>query len=161
MKTRNTLIALLILPFLLSLNSDCTENLPLNKAIITFVDSKMNKKVKTGECWDLAAEALNLIGAKWDGDLKFGKIVDYKKECIYAGDIIQFENVKVKYTEVNMTREEAMPHHTSIIYTVNGVGEFMLAHQNTAYTGKKVGKSALKLSNITKGTFTIFRPVKE
>ena len=151
----------MIFPLLLSVKSDCTENLPLNKAIISYVNSKMNKKVKTGECWDLAAEALNLVAAKWDGDLKFGKVVDYKKDCIYPGDIIQFENVKVKYTVGKMTYEEAMPHHTSIIYTVNGVGDFILAHQNTAYTGKKVGKSPLVLSNITKGTFTIFRPTKE
>lgn len=156
------IICLLFLtPLLLSINSDCKEDLPLNKSIISFVNSKMNKKVGTGECWDLAKEALDLVKAKWDGNIQFGKVVNYKTDCIYPGDIIQFEKVKVKYVENKMTYEEVMGHHTSIIYTVNGIGNYLLAHQNTAYTGRKVGKSNLKIGNITAGTFTIFRPVKE
>lgn len=154
-------IVLITFPILLSINSDCKEILPLNEGIISFVNSKMDKKVGTGECWDLASEALNLVKAKWDGKYVFGKVLNYKTDCIYPGDIIQFEKVKVKYTENKMTYEEAMPHHTAIIYTVNGIGDYMLAHQNTAYTGRKVGKSKLLLSNITTGKFIIYRPVKE
>ena len=60
-------LLLFLTPILLSINSDCKDDLPLNKGIITFVNSKMNKKVGKGECWDVANEALTLVNAKWDG----------------------------------------------------------------------------------------------
>ncbi len=103
---------------------------------------------------------MTLVQAKWDGNLKFGRKLDYKKECIYPGDIIQFEKVKVKYTENKVTYQEAMPHHTAIIYEVKGTGDYILAHQNTAYTGKKVGTSSLNLMNVTGGKISIYRPEK-
>ena len=159
----NKIIYILFLLFsytLLSIKNDCNESLPLNEEIIAFVNSKMNKKVGKGECWDLANEALTNVQAKWDGNLKFGRKLDYKKECVYPGDIIQFEKVKVKYTENKITYQEAMPHHTAIIYEVNGTGNFVLAHQNTAYTGRKVGISSLNLMNVTGGKISIYRPEK-
>jgi len=155
MKTLFFLLSIILLPTLFSLNKDCNETFPLNLQIIEFVNSKMNKKVGKGECWDLANEALTLVQAKWDGKLQYGRKLDYNKECIYPGDIIQFENVKVKYTENKITYQEAMPHHTAIIYEVKGTGDYVLAHQNTAYTGRKVGTSALNLSNITGGKFRL------
>ena len=48
----------------------------------------------------------------------------------------------------------------AIIYEVKGNGEYVLAHQNTAYTGRKVGTSPLNLMNVTGGKITIFRPEK-
>ena len=160
MKSILFFLSIILLPTLFSLTTDCNETFPLNQQIIEFVNSKMNKKVGKGECWDLANEALTLVQAKWDGNLKFGRKLDYKKECIYPGDIIQFEKVKVKYTENKITYQEAMPHHTAIIYEVKGKGEYVLAHQNTAYTGRKVGTSALNLMNVTGGEITIYRPEK-
>ena len=160
MKSILFFLSIILLPTLFSLTTDCNETFPLNQQIIEFVNSKMNKKVGKGECWDLANEALTLVQAKWDGNLKFGRKLDYKKECIYPGDIIQFEKVKVKYTENKITYQEAMPHHTAIIYEVKGKGEYVLAHQNTAYTGRKVGTSALNLMNVTGGKITIYRPEK-
>lgn len=160
MKSILFFLSIVFLPCLFSLTTDCNETLQLNQQIIEFVNSNMNKKVGKGECWDLANEALTLVQAKWDGNLKFGRKLDYKKECIYPGDIIQFEKVKVKYTENKVTYQEAMPHHTAIIYEVKGTGDFVLAHQNTAYTGRKVGKSSLNLMNVTGGGITIFRPEK-
>jgi len=160
MKSILFFLSIVFLPSLLSLTTDCNETLQLNQQIIEFVNSNMNKKVGKGECWDLANEALTLLQAKWDGNLKFGRKLDYKKECIYPGDIIQFEKVKVKYTENKITYQEAMPHHTAIIYEVKGTGDFVLAHQNTAYTGRKVGTSSLNLLNVTGGKINIYRPEK-
>ena len=160
MKSILFFLSIILLPTLFSLTTDCNETFPLNQQIIEFVNSKMNKKVGKGECWDLANEALTLVQAKWDGNLKFGRKLDYKKECIYPGDIIQFEKVKVKYTENKVTYQEAMPHHTAIIYEVKGTGDFVLAHQNTAYTGRKVGISSLNLMNVTGGKISIYRPEK-
>ena len=160
MKSILFFFSIILLPTLFSLTTDCNETLQLNQQIIGFVNSNMNKKVGKGECWDLANEALTLVQAKWDGNLKFGRKLDYKKECIYPGDIIQFEKVKVKYTENKVTYQETMPHHTAIIYEVKGTGDFVLAHQNTAYTGRKVGTSSLNLMNVTGGKINIYRPEK-
>src|SRR4051812_49312904 len=70
----------------------CNDEPELNKKIIDFVNSKMNKTVGRGECWDLAAQALNTTGASWDKNFGFGKEIHLKKDCIYPGDIMQFED---------------------------------------------------------------------
>lgn len=139
---------------------ECDSTPVLNKQIIEFVKTKIKKKVGRGECWDLAAEALQLVSAKWDGKYKYGKEVFVEKDCIYPGDIIQFEGVIIKYTIDGIEYKEKMAHHTAIIYEVKGKGDFILAHQNTAFTGRKVGLSPLQVVNISKGKYKVYRPVK-
>ena len=140
--------------------SECDSTPLINKQILDFVKSKIKKKVGRGECWDLASEALKLVDAKWDGKYKYGKEVFVERDCIFSGDIIQFENVVLKYTIDGREYKEKMAHHTAIIYEVKGKGDFILAHQNTSFTGKKLGLSPLDIKNVTKGKFTIYRPVK-
>ncbi len=129
----------------------------INKQIIEFVKTKIKKKVGTGECWDLASEALQLVNAKWDMKYKFGKEIDYKKEPIYPGDIIQFENVILNYEKDGKKFTEKMTHHTAIIFEVTNNTNFTMAHQNNGYSGKKVGVSPLDLATLTKGKFKIYR----
>lgn len=76
---------------------DCDTVPELNKQIIAFVKGSLNKKIGRGECWDLAAQALNKVGADWDKNYVFGKEVAYKTECVYPGDIIQFEGIEIEY----------------------------------------------------------------
>lgn len=54
----------------------CDSTPELNKKIVDFVNANMNKKVGRGECWDLAAQALNTNHAKWDRKLNYGTRVD-------------------------------------------------------------------------------------
>lgn len=137
--------------------AQCDSIPPINQEILIFVKSKMKKKVGTGECWDLAKFALEEVNAKWDGELVYGRKLE-KGECIYPGDIIQFEKIKIKYKEGNQTFTESMPHHTAVIYETNSQDEVTLAHQNTGYTGKKVGTSKLRFSTIISGKYFIYRP---
>lgn len=137
---------------------ECDSIPPLNKGVLDFVNAHIHKKVGRGECWDVAAEALNSVQANWDQRYAFGTKVDYKKECIYPGDIIQFENVKVVIKEGTTTDTGVYPHHTAIIYEVKGKGKYTLAHQNTPFSGKRVGLSELDLANVVKGKITIYRP---
>ena len=132
----------------------------MNQQIIEFVKTKIKKKVGTGECWDLAFEALQLVNAKWDVKYKYGKEIDYKKEPIYPGDIIQFENVVLNYEKDGKKITEKMPHHTAIIFEVTNNTNFTIAHQNNGYSGKKVGVSPLDLTTLTKGRFKIYRAEK-
>lgn len=138
----------------------CDDVPVLNETIIEFVSSKIGKKVGRGECWDLAAEALYEAKATWDGLYGYGKEVDVKKECVYPGDIIQFEKVVIKYLKDGRPFEEKMPHHTAVVYEVKNKGDFMIAHQNTAYAGKKVAVSSLNVDNIIRGKYRIYRPIK-
>jgi hypothetical protein len=137
------------------------EEIPeLNRQIIAFVDTKFKKKVGRGECWDLAAEALNQAGAKWDGLLEFGKRVDPETDVIYPGDIIQFEKVQTKYQVGNMKYSASYYHHTAIVYKVLSPGVYQIAEQNTTQHGKKVSLGNFDISTVTKGTATFFRPQK-
>lgn len=138
----------------------CGQTPVLNKAIISFVKANMKKKVGRGECWDLAAEALNKVEAKWDGNSNFGKEVSYKKECIYPGDIVQFEGVVLKYEQDEKYFIEKLEHHTAIIFEVKEKDSFVIADQNTRFSGKTVGTHNFDVKTLTKGSFKIYRPNK-
>lgn len=131
----------------------------LNKKIVSYVKSVIGKQVDRGECWDLANQALSQNNAKWDGEYVYGNLLDLKKDAVYPGDIIQFKNVKVTYTVGNTKYKETMAHHTAIVYKVISKGKYELAHQNTGFSGRKVGLSTLDLSTIVKGKLFIYRPI--
>lgn len=139
----------------------CDDTPELNKKIIEYVNSQMGKKVGRGECWDLAAGALNSNGASWDKAFKYGREINAKKDCVYPGDIIQFENVTLEYTEGKKMFREKMAQHTAVIYEVKSEGDYRMADQNTSIHGRKVGLSPMNLSHITKGKYHIYRPEKK
>ena len=142
-------------------------NIPiLNQKIIEYVDTVIGKKVKRGECWDLAAEALDHAGAYLDRSSQksiyiFGEKLNPKKDKIYPGDIIQIENAKLQYTKDNGIYTETMTHHTAIVYEVSGKDQYKIAHQNTSFSGKKVGISNFNTAYIIKGSITFYRPYKK
>lgn len=138
--------------------AQCDSVSPLNAQIVDLAGKKLGKKVDRGECWDLAKYVLDETGAKWDGMLKFGRPLK-KGECIMPGDIIQFEKLKTVGQVNGVKTTETFPQHTAIVYEVKSADEIVLIHQNTGYTGKKVGKSTFKFSTITSGKYVIYRPV--
>jgi hypothetical protein len=139
--------------------SPCDTIPELNQKIIVLVRQQIGTTVGRGECWDLAALVLNQFGAKWDKKYGFGRKVDPEKECVYPGDLVQFEGVKIKYTVGPRVYTETMAHHTAVINEVKAKRVYVLAHQNTGTSGRKVGLSDLDLKTIIKGTFQIYRPV--
>lgn len=140
-------------------SSNACKDVPvLNKKIVAFVKNTIGKRVGKGECWDLAAEALNACSAKWDGNYEFGKKINPAEECVYGGDVIQFENIELVYEKNKAFYRESMAHHTAVIISVKSKNKFIIADQNTRFSGKKVGSRELDLSTITKGTYTIYRP---
>ncbi len=158
---KTTLIILL-----LSFTFSPIQQPDLNAKVIEFVNQNMAKKVSRGECWDLAAGALEHANAYFDrSSLKtamiYGKELNPKKDEIIPGDLIQFKKVRMKWTEGNRTFERSlgMPDHTAIVYNVNGPGDYEIAHQNTGEWGKKVGVNNLQLDRITGGKLYFYRPV--
>ena len=135
------------------------ENIPeLNRRIIEYVQSVIGKKVDRGECWDLAYQALNRFNAEWDGKFQYGKLINPKRETVLPGDIIQFKNVKIMYQITNTTYTEFMKQHTAIVYKVKRKNVFTIAHQNTEFSGRKVGLSDINLNHVVKGDVKIYRP---
>ncbi len=130
-----------------------------NKRIVEYVSSVIGTKVDRGECWDLAHNALELVGAKWDHQYVYGNEVSWEKDSIYPGDLIHFSNVIIKSVDNGVTTTQSYPQHTAIVYEVLGPGEFRIAHQNNGFSGKKVGLSVLNLNNKKSGKVKIYRAV--
>ncbi len=159
----NRVIALLIVFGFISTGPTFSQSdsiPPLNKKVVEYVNSVMGTQVDRGECWDLANQALILINANWNKEYVYGKPVDYKKEEVYPGDIVHFKNVVVKQTKGLTTITETMEQHTAVIIKVYGKGIYELAHQNTGFSGRKVGTSPIDMSGVVKGKVIIYRPVQ-
>jgi hypothetical protein len=133
---------------------------PLNRRVVDFVRAHQGEQVGRGECWDLAAEALNTAGAKWDGNYGYGREVHHARAQVLPGDIVQFEQVEFQWEEGSAVHTVRMPHHTAVVVEVRTPGSFVIAQQNTQETGRKVGCSDLVLSRRKKGTIRFFRPLE-
>ena len=142
-------------------SSPCDSAPELNRQIVALAGKQMGTTVGRGECWDLAALVMRQLNAKWNGEYVFGRKVDPEKDCIFPGDIIQFEGVKLSYRDGNRVYSESMPHHTAIVNEVRAPGIYVLIHQNTAVSGRTVGLSNLRLNTIISGKYTIYRPERK
>lgn len=132
---------------------------PMNARVLEFVEGHYGKRVGRGECWDLAAEALNAAQARWDGRLEYGRLVDHTKEEVLPGDIIQLEEAEFRWEEAGAVNGITMPHHTVVVTGIKSQGVFTIAHQNMEGIGRKVGAGELVLSRLIKGRALIYRPV--
>lgn len=140
--------------------SACDSVDPLNGELLRVVKTCIGKKIDRGECWDLAKFGLDKVNAVWDGYLDFGKEIDWKKQCLQPGDILQFEGVVFEGKNGNYSYSESYYHHTAIVYSVKENGEVELIHQNTGQFGKKVGVSSIFFKDLKKGKIQAFRPTR-
>ena len=106
-----------------------SSDLPLlNKKIIEYVNSVLGKRVDRGECWDLAFRALETSGAYFDRNSKktvnvYGRLLDLTKEEVMAGDLIQFERVKLNYIKNGKKFYGYAKKHTCLLYTSDAADE--------------------------------------
>ena len=144
------LVSINLLTFL---SVSAQESRPIAKKILAFCETNEGKKVGKGECWDLAKEALNQAEAVWTPPYEFGTALT-EKEVLIAGDILQFEKVKIESPDGSW---KELPHHTAIVYKVIEKNKFIIAEQNA--NGKRfVIFSEIDLSHITRGKYTAYRP---
>ena len=158
------IVSLLLVVFGFSLNLQAQDKMPqANAEIVKYVTSVIGKKVDRGECWDIANQALTRVNGKWDHKFVYGKLLDPKRDVVFPGDIIQFKNVVLEYTLPSGKGKatETMKQHTAIVYRVISADEYELAHQNTGFSGRKVGLSTINLKTVKKGKLFIYRPVVE
>lgn len=131
----------------------------LNRRIVDYVQAHLGKKVDRGECWDLAAGALNEAGAVWDGLYGFGTVVDWREEELLPGDIIQFEGVTVEERTETSIQRNSFGKHTAVVMVVHERGVFTIAHQNFGQAGRKVSTLGLRLADVRGGKLVFYRPV--
>ncbi len=129
----------------------------LNAQVVNYAISCLGKQVGNGECWTLAAEALDAAGAMPAEEFSFGHELK-KKEPWLPGDVIQFKACKfeVHYSNGYSVEEMGFPNHTAIIYSTDG-SRITLIHQNYRMI-KLVQVSTIDMSTMTDGSYKVFRP---
>ena len=126
----------------------------INPDVVSFAAAKTGQQVGSGECFDLADQALRAAGARSAAD--FGTITptanyvwgaSVTRSQAIAGDIVQFSNYRVTVTTVTVTRttypnggfdeqqqtqteSQSRPHHTAIIESVGLNGQMTVLEQN-------------------------------
>ena len=148
--------------------------------VISFARDRIGQRMGSGECFDLADQALRNAGAKSAAD--FGVVTpnaDYvwgnqvNLSDVHPGDIIQFRNYRYDRTietdtSINTDFQER-PHHTAIIERVDASGTLTVLEQN-APDGASVQRSPLFFSAVNtssgsrkttitvQGRFWFYRP---
>lgn len=154
------ILCLILFGTFVSFAQDCPDPPALNQEIVLLARAKIKKKVGRGECWDLAEYVLDAKGCEWDHQYVYGRPIDPLKECIFPGDILQFEKVELKWQDGRTRYEESMSHHTAIVSKVIDATHIMILHQNTDEFGKKVGESDFYFNRVVKGKIRVYRPVQ-
>lgn len=134
-----------------------SDKLPeLNVRIVNYAISNLGKEVGNGECWTLAAEAMDAAGAMPAEAISFGRELK-KKETWLPGDIIQFKacRFEVHFANGYSVEEMGYPNHTAIIYSTDG-SRITLIHQNYRMI-KRVQVSTIDMNTLTDGTYKVFR----
>ena len=146
-----------------------------NKAVVTFCQRHLNKKVGSGECAHLASEALRVAGAdfipekfgdrpkagdfvwgtllkqwRWDGS---ASVDSNPKASCQAGDIVQ-------YRDATFSDGKTVPHHTSIIAAVDDRGRPTAIYEQNMAGKRHVLKEAVDFGSLTGGWVRIYRPSK-
>ncbi len=150
----------------------------LNQQVVNYLNQHLGKRIGSGECTDLATEALRVAGAKFfqigvdnptPGDYVWGslvksytmiggRVVDSQPgAAIEPGDVLQFRNATFS-TGVSAS------HHTAVVAAVDSSGRVTkVFQQNMSTNGGAAVRvdtlGALDMSKLTGGYVRVYRPV--
>lgn len=133
---------------------------PTNEKVVAFVRSAVGKKVDRGECWDLANAALTYANAEWTFPTTFGKPIDYPKERLLPGDLMQIKGVTMEHKTDSSIVRWRMQEHTVIVFEVleeGGGSRIKVAEQNVNKV-RKVVISSWDLNWLVSGKIQYYRP---
>jgi hypothetical protein len=131
-----------------------SQTLPrLNERILEFVLENSGKKVGNGQCWTLAAEALNDAGAQPPDAYDFGDTVELAD--LLPGDVLHFTNA-ILVTETAWYWYGA-PDHVAVVAAVQGTS-LSIYHQNVN-GNMTVRNDVIDLATLQSGTIDGYRAV--
>jgi len=105
--------------------------------------------VGDGQCWDLVNHAYRSAGIRHRGGRVWGRRVNWQKEGVRPGDIIEYEYARYPYAYTDAN-------HTSIILKVVDKDSVLVAHQ--LWNGvNRVTKTTIPLTYLRSGRQTIYR----
>lgn len=122
-----------------------------NPKILQFAVQNLGKQVGNGQCWTLAADALEYAGAKPANEYVFGE--EILARSALPGDILQFESAR--FVGADYWMQMGYPHHTAILYAVAGTRMIVL-NQNVNGT-MIVQPTVIDLADLRSGTITFYR----
>jgi hypothetical protein len=154
----------------------------LGERIVQFCRENEGKEVGAGNCYALAAKALNAAGARPRSlnadypekeDYVWGKLVMYheatetglkregKYKDIQLGDVIQFRDTTFEGNRPNGKGKYTVtaPHHTAIVYAVENDGKVVKIYQQNDRGKKFVTEGSLILDDLKKGWIRVYRPI--
>lgn len=129
----------------------------LNKKIVDFVNRHMGQQVGDGECWSLAAAAMDAAGAQPPQEYVFGRELASKEEW-WPGDIIQFTSCVFKQP---MPRggweifEAGVPNHTAV-YLGRRDGKALIGQQNVL-GNRTVQTGLIDFNCMISGHYKVYR----
>lgn len=127
------------------------------------------KQVGSGECWDLAHDAL----AKGCGkhafvstyyhhgypilELDSGAVAKGPEDEIRKGDILQFTSAKFENRANGSTQSAGDPNHTSVV--IDKIGARVLVAEQNVQGVRKVVRGEYVLGHLTAGNVVVYRPM--
>lgn len=124
------------------------------KVLVAFALEMKGKKVGDGECWTLADKAFTKAGIKRPGeDIRvWGRLVDWKKEEVRPGDILELRAAKFS------NGIASGPEHTAVVIEAGRrKGVMAVYHQNWGAPGKKVSQATFNLEDLEEGEAMVYR----
>jgi hypothetical protein len=152
-------------------------DLPLNAGVLRYAESQVGtfRTIDSGECTDLAIEALKAVHAREDGDFGvpvtatshyvWGNVVFQKSlesgfwnvgsyKNVRPGDIIQLDDFQTSSRAHGWTDA---PHHTAVVESIDSGGRLGVIEQN--WNGHKYAeRGVFWLNEMTSGVVTVYRP---
>jgi hypothetical protein len=124
-----------------------TTGLTLNQKVLEFARGQVDKQVGTGECWDLAEDAVTQVGGEssktltgvkgkafGSADYKWG--TEVKLDTAQPGDILQFKGHEFKkITQDGAWKSQTRGHHTAIVEKNWGDGRLTILGQHVRPEG--------------------------
>lgn len=132
---------------------DLQANVPeFNRRVVAYCQANLDRAVGTGECLDLAAEALQAAGTKRQGVYTWGRELA-APEPVIPGDILQMELVEMRAS--GFTRNYA--HHTAVVEQVRP-DALVILHQNVQPKGRIVQRDTWPRNALKSGHIVAYRP---
>ena len=133
----------------------------LNQRIVDYVYKHMGQQVGNGECWTLAASAMEEAGAREPQGYDFGHELS-ENEDWQPGDIIQFTSCVFKQSLPGggwQIFQAGSPNHTAV-FLGRRDGKVLIGQQNVL-GNKTVSTMLLDFKCLMSGKYKVFRAVAE